>query len=154
MSNLARAVRSDYAAERMAAELRVIRNLPRAALMARWTAAYGRLPPKGLSRRLLEHAAAYHLQVKAFGGLKPVIRRRLLAAADRTPGTGVTTVSTALPKTLAPGSRLVREWRGRSHTVEVLDQGFLCDGRHYASLSEIARFITGTRWSGPRFFGL
>ena len=55
---------------------------------------------------------------------------------------------------LPPGSRLVREWHGRSHTVEVLDAGFLCDGRHYGSLSEVARTITGARWSGPRFFGI
>jgi hypothetical protein len=155
MSNLARAVRSDYAAERMAAELRAIRNLPRAALMARWTAAYGRPPPKGLSRRLLEHAAAYHLQVKAFGGHQA--GRPPQAARGRRPDArhgGGHRHRLPCRRALAPGSRLVREWRGRSHTVEVLDQGFLCDGRHYASLSEIARTITGTRWSGPRFFGL
>ncbi len=154
MSDLAGASRSDHAAERVAAELRAIRSLPRAALMKRWSAAYGRVPPKGLSRRLLEHAAAYDLQVKAFGGLKPAIRRRLLAVADEKAGKAVAPVPAVLPKTLAAGSRLVREWRGRSHTVEVLDEGFLCGGRHYTSLSEIARFITGTRWSGPRFFGL
>ena len=55
---------------------------------------------------------------------------------------------------LAPGSRLIREWRGRTHTVDVLDSGFRCDGKQYRSLSEIARAITGGRWSGPRFFGL
>ena len=55
---------------------------------------------------------------------------------------------------LAPGSRLIREWRGRTHTVDVLDSGFRCDGKQYRSLSEIARAITGARWSGPRFFGL
>ena len=55
---------------------------------------------------------------------------------------------------LAPGSRLIREWRGRTHTVEVLDRGFRCDGKQYRSLSAIARAITGARWSGPRFFGL
>ena len=53
----------------------------------------------------------------------------------------------------APGSRLIREWRGRTHTVDVLDSGFRCDGKQYRSLSEIARAITGARWSGPRFFG-
>jgi hypothetical protein len=55
---------------------------------------------------------------------------------------------------LTPGSRLVREWHGRSHTVEVGDNGFLYAGRRYRSLSEVARAITGARWSGPRFFGL
>ncbi|MBL8704255.1 MAG: DUF2924 domain-containing protein [Rhodospirillales bacterium] len=146
--------RSDHAIERVAAELKAIRSLPRVALMVRWKAAYGRPPPKSVSRRLLEYAAAYHVQVKAFGGLKPAVQRRLLSAADRKPGTGVAAAPVALPKALAPGSRLVREWRGHSHTVEVLHQGFLCDGRHFSSLSEVARAITGTRWSGPRFFGL
>lgn len=151
-ASIAATARFDHVAERVAAQLKAIRSLPRAVLMERWTAAHGRPPPKGLSRRLLVYAAAYHVQVKAFGGLKPVVRRRLLAVADRKPGTD--TALAALPRTLAPGSRLVREWRGRSHTVEVLEQGFLCDGRHYRSLSEVARAITGARWSGPRFFGL
>lgn len=121
--------------------------------MEQWTAVHGHPPPKGLSRRLLEYAAAYHLQAKALGGLKPAVRRKLLAVANRKPG-AVTIAQTNSQKTLAPGSRLVREWQGRSHTVEVLEQGFLCGGRHYSSLSEIARTITGARWSGPRFFGL
>lgn len=55
---------------------------------------------------------------------------------------------------LPVGSRLVREWNGRVHTVDVVDSQFLYNGRSYRSLSEIARVITGTRWSGPRFFGL
>jgi len=53
-----------------------------------------------------------------------------------------------------PGTRLVREWQGRVHEVVVLDEGFLWSGKRHGSLSEIARAITGTRWSGPRFFGL
>ena len=57
-------------------------------------------------------------------------------------------------RTFASAMRLVRDWHGRSHTVEVTDRGFLYAGRHYRSLSEVARAITGARWSGPRFFGL
>lgn len=59
-----------------------------------------------------------------------------------------------ISKSPPPGTRLVREWNGRNHTVEVLEQGFLCDGQRYRSLSAVARAITGARWSGPRFFGL
>lgn len=137
-------------ADPLAVRLAAIPSLPRSALVQQWTAAYGRPPPKGLSRRLLEHAAAYHLQAKASGGLKPAVRRMLAAAASE--GPGVVAPPTTSP--LAPGSRLVRHWQGRSYTVEILDQGFLCQGRRYASLSAVARSITGTRWSGPRFFGL
>lgn len=141
------------AADVLAAKLTAISSLRRSTLVEQWTAVHGRSPPKGISRRLLEYAAAYHLQAKALGGLKPAVRRKLLAVANRKPD-AVTASRTNLPKTLAPGSRLVREWQGRSHTVEVLEHGFLCGGRRYSSLSEIARTITGARWSGPRFFGL
>ena len=55
---------------------------------------------------------------------------------------------------LCPGTRLLREWNGRQHFVEVVDKGFVFDGKTYRSLSAIARRITGAHWSGPRFFGL
>lgn len=131
--------------------LSAITTLPRAALIDRWKAAYGRSPPKGISRSLLEHAAAHDLQVRAQGGLKPATRRALMAVPDQNPGKPVPPTS---PRRLVPGARLVRQWRGRTHSVEVLDQGFLWSGRRYGSLSAIARAITGTNWSGPRFFGL
>ncbi len=78
--------------------------------------------------------------------------RRLVGSnrGDKSASTPRTIVS----KTLPPGTRLVREWHGRPYTVEVLESGFLCDGQRYRSLSEVARAITGARWSGPRFFGL
>ncbi len=138
----------------MANKLAAIPELSRAVLVERWAAAYGRPPPKGLSRRLLEYAVAWHLQSQAFGGLDPAVRRRLHRAAK--PGDdGTSRVSPgAASKGLSAGSRLVREWHGRTFTVDVLETGFLCDGQHYGSLSEVARAITGARWSGPRFFGL
>lgn len=154
MPTFSPAIQFDRDTEQVAAELKTIRSLPRAALVERWMAAYGRSPPKGLSRRLLEHAAAYHMQVSMFGGLKPSVRRRLLAPADRKSASDDAATRATSPKTLLPGARLVREWRGHSHTVEVLGQGFLYGKRHFSSLSEVARAITGTRWSGPRFFGL
>ena len=127
---------------------------PLESLRKLWARRYGRLPPRSLSRRLLEYAAAYDLQAKIYGGLKPAVRRKLLQAAAngrdrRKRGNG------RKPQAIPPaGSRLVREWHGRSHTVEVTDHGFLHAGQYYRSLSEVARAITGVRWSGPRFFGL
>ena len=126
----------------------------RAALIEQWTTAYGRPPPKGLSRRLLEYAAAYNLQSKAFGGLKPTVRRKLRQPTGSGHLGSSAAHRAAASKGLSAGSRLVREWHGRTYTVDALETGFLCDGQHYGSLSEVARAITGARWSGPRFFGL
>jgi hypothetical protein len=131
-----------------------IANAPRSALIEAWTDAYGSSPPTGISRRLLEYAAAYHLQVRAFGGLKPITRRTLRriceAPSDSTSASPRSNRRAFLPAE----SRLVREWNGRIHTVDVVESRFVYNGRPYGSLSEIARVITGTRWSGPRFFGL
>ena len=135
-------------------KLAAIPGLSRAALIERWTEAYGRPPPKGLSRRLLEYAAAYHVQVKAYGGLSPAMLRALRRYAEPRRDDAQTAPPIARRAKLAPGSRLIREWHGRTYTVDVLNSGFSCDGRRYRSLSEIARVITGTRWSGPKFFGL
>ena len=134
--------------------LAAIPGLPRAALIERWTEAYGRPPPKGISRRLLEHAAAYHLQARALGGLKPAVLRKLRRSAASGQNGAPAASRSGTKNVLPPGSRLVRNWNGRSHTVEVTDSGFLYGGQQYRSLSEVARTITGTRWSGPRFFGL
>lgn len=123
------------------------------ALQAAWVGLFGRPPPKGISRRLLEHAAAYAAQANVYGNLKPSVRRKLLQAA-RTPLSSVNGTSRHNQRdALSLGSRLVREWHGRCHTVEVTERGFLYAGQQYRSLSEVAREITGARWSGPRFFG-
>jgi hypothetical protein len=106
-----------------------------------------------MSRRLLELAAAYQVQARMHGGLKPALRRRLLQAAQQA-GLAEGKPRRLASGTLASGSRLVREWHGRSHTVEVTEKGFLYDGHHYRSLSGVARKITGAHWSGRRFFGL
>ncbi len=127
----------------------MIPDLSRRDLAALWSKAYGHAPCKGLSRRLLEHAAAHRLQSQSTGGLKPTIRRKLCKSATASPDKAPST-----PKSggLSPGSRLIREWHGRIHTVDVLETGLLYDGNHYGSLSQVARAITGARWSGPRFF--
>ena len=141
--------------ELVAEKLAAIPDLARAELTELWTASYGRPPPKGPSRRLLEYAAAYHVQTQAYGGPSPALRRklrRLVASHHR--DKSVSTPGNVVSKTLPPGTRLVREWHGKPYSVEVLKSGFLCDGHRYHSLSEVARAITGARWSGPRFFGL
>ncbi len=107
-----------------------------------------------MSRRLLELAAAYEAQARIHGGLKPVVRRKLLQAAQPAAGSSMEKSRRLAPGTLSPGSRLVREWHGRSHTVEVTEDGFLYEGHRYRSLSSVARRITGAHWSGRRFFGL
>lgn len=139
----------------------LVRTASRDQLAAVWQCAYRRPPPAGLSRRLLEYAAAWHLQAERYGGLKPEAKRKLkrLAAQHardsgaRSPEPGQPDRAKPRPA-LAPGTRLIREWGGRSHVVDVVEGGCLYQGRHYGSLSEVARAITGARWSGPRFFGL
>jgi hypothetical protein len=137
----------------IASKLAAIKELPRADLIERWEAHHGRSAPKGISRRLLEYSAAYQLQAKAYGGLSPVVRQKLMRAmpAKQTAGKANEPIRRTQ---LSPGARLVREWHGETHTVEVLKEGYAYDGELHRSLSEIARKITGARWSGPRFFGL
>ena len=141
--------------ELVAEKLAAIPDLPRENLIELWTASYNRPPPKGLSRRLLEYAAAYHVQTQAYGGPSPALRRKLrrLVGSNRR-DKSASIPRTVASKTLPPGTRLVREWHGTPYTVEVLESGFQCNGQRYRSLSEVARAITGARWSGPRFFGL
>jgi hypothetical protein len=139
--------------DEVARQLGAISSLPREVLMDQWTRAYGRPPPKSIGRGLLERAAAYRLQVGAAGGLPTDLKRRLarLARADDV------AIPSELPRSpvrLSPGTRLVREWNGRTHVVEVTDGGFLWNERAWSSLSAVAKAITGARWSGPRFFGL
>jgi hypothetical protein len=109
-------------------------------------------PPKGISRPLLTRAIAYEMQAKRYGGLKPAIDRRLQMIANGP--ADVDHDSRKVSPTLQPGARLIREWNGVSHVIEVIEGGFIWNGDRHRSLSAIARAITGARWSGPRFFGL
>jgi len=144
----------DIDQKQIAAELAAISDRSREALIKDWRLAHKQSPPKGISRRLLEYSAAYQLQVKAFGGLKPTVCRKLRQATGQTNRSDQANNTSKNPHGLTSGTRLLREWHGRTYTVEVVDSGFLYDGRIHKSLSEIAQAITGTRWSGPRFFGL
>jgi hypothetical protein len=121
-------------------------------LRERWKNLYGKQPPGGLGRSFLIRAIAYRLQEQAFGGLKPSTRRLLARVAEETAGGS----SPKKPRSrkAEPGTILLREWQGNAHRVTVLDDGVSFNGKRYRSLSEVARAITGSRWSGPRFFGL
>ena len=121
-------------------------------LRARWEQAIKRPTPKRASRDLLRRALAYHVQEQAEGGLSKATRRRLAKLAGLN-GENREPISPPIIR-LKPGSRLIREWRGEVHRVTVLEKGFDWRGNRYASLSQIARAITGARWSGPLFFGL
>jgi hypothetical protein len=108
-------------------------------------------PPQGLSRDLLIRALVHQLQECAAGGASRALRRRLRTLAREFEKTSGSFDPGIAPKT---GTTLVRQWRGRAHTVLVREDGFEHEGQHYRSLTVIAERITGTHWSGPRFFGL
>ena len=121
-------------------------------LRQQWRALYKADASPHLSRELLVRAIAYRMQEVALGGLRPQWQRQLRQIAQEFKTTGAANLP--LRPELKPGTRLVREWRGRTYGVLVLDGGFSWQGAHYHSLSALATKITGTRWSGPLFFGL
>jgi Protein of unknown function (DUF2924) len=134
--------RTDPAIE---AEIADLRSLALDALRRRWRAVFGRTPPAGLSKNLLGRMLAWRLQEQAFGGLD----RESLSLLE-----GLARRAGSPRRRLKPGTVLVRDYHGQRHTVTVTDHGFEWQGTTYASLSAIARAITGTAWSGPRFFAL
>jgi len=121
-------------------------------LRQRWRTLYKTDASPHLSRELLLRAVAYRMQEVALGGLRPKWQRQLRQFAQEFNETGEIRRRARLE--LKSGTRLVREWRGRTYEVLVLADGFLWQGAHYRSLSALARKITGTAWSGPLFFGL
>jgi hypothetical protein len=116
-----------------------------------WRRLYRSEPPR-ISRDLLLRGIAYRRQELEHGGLGKTTRRKLKTLAKMFRTTGRVAPDPGLA--LKPGARLVREWHGRTHTVTVTEEGFEYAGTSYASLTKIARKITGAHWSGPRFFGL
>ena len=133
------------------AELDRLPAMPIVELRARWRALFKSEPPKAFGPDLLRRSIAYRIQEDAYGGLDRATKRLLRqvkAQMRKTPG------KILLPRRIKAGAVLVRRWKGQSHRVMVLDEGFAYEGKTYESLSVIAREITGTRWNGPRFFGL
>ena len=133
-------------------QIGALADLPRPELVERWQRHYRTDPPKGISRRLLVRAIAYEMQAKRYGGQNPATDRRLRMFANGAANGDHGGRKTA--PTLQSGARLVREWNGSTHVVDVVEGGFIWNGERHCSLSTIARAITGARWSGPRFFGL
>jgi hypothetical protein len=130
--------------DKLDADLAALATLSPAQLRERWSKITGKAPPR-VSPALLRLALSYELQVKALGGLSRASHQRLAQLAAAKTQTRSTT----------PGMRLVREWHGTIHIVTVAEDGSIrWNEREWKSLSEIARTITGTRWSGPAFFGL
>jgi hypothetical protein len=136
-------------------DLETLERSSRDELRALWTQELGDKPPQSLGRDVLALGIAYARQERLYGGLtRPVTKEldRLLAHSlaagaieGRAPG------ATPLPRT---GTILVREWQGTTHHVTVVNDGFLWNGQTHRSLSNIASAITGTKWNGPRFFGM
>jgi Protein of unknown function (DUF2924) len=150
------------------AETAALRDLTLEYLRRRWRAATGQAAPARLPRFLLLRMLAYRLQAQTFGDLDKAsvelldrIGEAMTTAASQSNGVyksrlarSPLIVPPVTPRAIKPGAMLVREWKGVLHRVMILDQGFAWNGATYASLSMIARAITGTEWNGPRFFGL
>ena len=139
--------------DRLAMELEALPGRSTRELEEAWQRVIPLPQPRKLSRDLLVRIIADKLQQAALGGLAPAAKRRLAALARDHPMDRDPAARTPMLR-LKPGSKLMREWRGRTHTVLVLEDGFEHDGKRFASLTQIARAVTGTHWSGPRFFGL
>ena len=120
-------------------------------LREEWRRLYQMPPPKRLSRDILLRGIAYKLQENAFGGLPKSIVRKLQSSD---PGESPPVPTRRRRLSFKPGTRLVREWHGVTHSVVILADGVEWRGQRYRSLSVVAREITGAHWSGPRFFGL
>ena len=133
-------------------ELAALPELSARQLRAAWRTLRCGEPMAPSSRDLMVREIAYKMQERVHGGLAPATKRRLRGLGEEIETNGAGALAPAL--LLKTGTRLLREWQGRTHTVIVLDVGFEYDGQRYRSLTQIARRITGAHWSGPRFFGL
>ena len=138
--------------EKLAQDLKELGTRSDDELKERWRNLYEKEPPRKIHRSLLIPAIAYRIQENALGALKPSARRHLMRVAGNAPdgrrALGYPSLS------LQPGTVLVRDWGGVTHQVKMLEDGILFRSKRYKSLSEVARVITGSRWSGPLFFGL
>jgi hypothetical protein len=123
-----------------------LESLDYSGLKARYREVFRRPHPPRLSQDLLRRALAYQIQADWLGGLPPKIEKLLQSNSSPRALNG--------HRKLEPGSQLAREWQGEMQVVDVIDGGYRWKGQRYNSLSAVAREITGTRWSGPRFFGL
>lgn len=136
----------------VAVKIQALATMDYDGLRAEWRRLYRAHPPKRVARDLLVLGVAWKVQEMAYGGLGTAAKRRLADLAKAMEQNGdLVRGRVARPKS---GAKLIREWRGKTHTVIVLEDGFEWQGKRWSSLSAIARAITGAHWSGPRFFGL
>lgn len=136
----------------LATELKELGDLGTDELHQRWTELYGMAPSPRISRELLVRAVAHRMQEETHGGLGKACRRQMARLADTLREGG--SIEVTQTRSFKPGTKLIREWKGKVHEVVIAGGTYIWAGQHYRSLSQIARTITGTRWSGPRFFGL
>jgi len=147
-------VGDDGANAALASEIAHLRGLDLESLRARWRSLTGRVTTPRLPKTLLLRVLAYRVQAAALGDLDNATGRLLDRIADEARSGKRIDVPVPDRAGLKPGTVLVREWEGAPHRVMVLADGFAWNGGTYPSLSKVARAITGTRWNGPRFFGL
>jgi hypothetical protein len=138
--------------QKLSAEVALLESLDVSQLRARWEILYETEAPTRFSRDLLMRAVAYRMQERVLGGLRPATRRLFERVSQN--ARGRQPIRVAPMRQLPPGALLIREWGGTKHQVTVLESGVMFRGKRYRSLSEVARVITGNRWSGPLFFGL
>jgi Protein of unknown function (DUF2924) len=136
----------------LSCEIAALLEATSANLKERWLALYGTEAPRRISRDLLIRALAYRIQEKALGGLRPSTHRLLIRVADD--ASARRPIEVAPEPGPKPGTVLLREWHGAQHQVIVRENGIVFQGKQYKSLSQVAYRITGTKWSGPLFFGL
>lgn len=132
--------------EQIRKEIEFLSAASRQELLVRWQQLNCSPAPEGLSTSLLRRGVIYQLQEKQYGALSPAHRKALLQIAASKTATP--------PASMKTGARLVREWNGVAHVVDTVDDGFRYREKTYASLTAIAKEITGAHWSGPRFFGI
>jgi Protein of unknown function (DUF2924) len=136
--------------ETVSLRLLALEQMDYATLRSEWRRLYRVHPPKRVARDLLMLGVGWKIQEQAYGDHGVATKRRLAELAKTLQRDGDVTRNRVAH--LKPGAKLVREWRSKTHTVIVLDDGFEWNGQRWQSLSAIAREITGARWSGPRFF--
>ena len=134
-------------------QLAKLHSFSRERLLELWQKLHRRAAPSGIRRELMVPFLAYKIQENAYGGLKPSTRSQLQRIA-RDLGKSSGSPEIKIQHKLKTGTRIYREWRGDTHEVVVTEAGYEYCGSRYRSLSEIARKITGARWSGPAFFRL
>lgn len=138
-------------------EITRLRDLDLKALRKSWQAIVGRFAPAHLPRHLLFAMLAYRVQADAFGNLEAGLVQTLKALAASNGSAAITKLTDKIDQRnqeLSPGAILTRDWNGHAHRVMVVADGFAFEGKTYDSLSKVALAITGTKWNGPRFFGL